>query len=257
MKLNTVQADRMGGRPARPVERVNAATGKPVRPTMRQWRFAVMAVMPSLLVVGCDGPAAPPAGTATTPTSSTSPASHTVAPSAPTATPGTAAPDTTAAPVDGKPSLAEVRVVDKAAYDQIIASFKGKVVLVDIWATWCGPCVKAFPETVQLHRDYAAQGLVVVSLSLDSLDDDQSPPGVPASVPKFLAKQQADFPHLISGLEIDASIEQFAIDGGAIPHLKLYGRDGQLIRAFGHGDPDVTWDHSDIKAAVEAALEAK
>src|SRR5262245_40794760 len=60
-----------------------------------------------------------------------------------------------------------VRVVDKAGYDKVIAANKGKVVVVDCWATWCVPCRKAFPKTVELSKTYAEQGVVVVSLSFD------------------------------------------------------------------------------------------
>ena len=45
-----------------------------------------------------------------------------------------------------------VRVVDKAGYDKVIASNKGKVIVVDCWATWCVPCRKAFPKTAAFHE---------------------------------------------------------------------------------------------------------
>jgi cytochrome c biogenesis protein CcmG, thiol:disulfide interchange protein DsbE len=48
-----------------------------------------------------------------------------------------------------------------------LESLKGKVVLVDFWASWCGPCQKSFPWLAQLHQRYADKGLVIVAVNLD------------------------------------------------------------------------------------------
>ncbi|HTN03879.1 MAG TPA: TlpA disulfide reductase family protein, partial [Planctomycetaceae bacterium] len=71
-----------------------------------------------------------------------------------------------------------VEVVDKAGYEKILARHKGKVILVDCWATWCVPCIKAFPKTVELSERYRKDGLAVVSLSFDSLKKGEAPPSV-------------------------------------------------------------------------------
>lgn len=48
-----------------------------------------------------------------------------------------------------------------------LSDFKGKVVLVDFWATWCPACLYAIPELVKLHNEYGEQGLVILAVSLD------------------------------------------------------------------------------------------
>ena len=52
-----------------------------------------------------------------------------------------------------------------------LSEFNGKVVLLNLWATWCGPCVAEIPDLNRLHADYESEGLVVVSLSNETRDD--------------------------------------------------------------------------------------
>lgn len=151
------------------------------------------------------------------------------------------------------PKAISVRIVDKSGYDKIIASNKGKVVVVDCWATWCVPCRKAFPKTVELSKTYADKGLVVVSLSFDDPVKGQ----VPDKVKEFLVKQNAHFENLVSSLEIsDTGADVFAIPEGALPHFKIYGRDGKLFKTFESGE-DKEFTHEEIEEAVKAALTAK
>ena len=63
-----------------------------------------------------------------------------------------------------------VRVANIDEYRATLAKHRGKVVLVDFWATWCPSCVEQFPHTVELHRKFAESGLAVVSVSLDEPD---------------------------------------------------------------------------------------
>jgi thiol-disulfide isomerase/thioredoxin len=146
-----------------------------------------------------------------------------------------------------------VRVVDKEGYDKIIAANKGKVIVVDCWATWCVPCRKAFPKTVELSKTYADQGVVVISLCFDDPVKGQAP----ESVKRFLALNDAHFENLISSLDISADgADTFSIPEGALPHFKVYGKDGKLFKAFESGE-DKEFKHEDIEAAVKSALKAR
>jgi thiol-disulfide isomerase/thioredoxin len=62
---------------------------------------------------------------------------------------------------DTFPSLSEIGL------EGTVPDLSGKVVLVDFWASWCGPCKKAFPVLKELHETYSAKGLVIVAVSLD------------------------------------------------------------------------------------------
>jgi len=71
------------------------------------------------------------------------------------------------------------------AFDRTWPSTRGKVVLVDFWASWCGPCKKSFPSLEALHQRYKAKGLVVVGVSVD--ED-------PAAMVRFLKQHAVSFP---------------------------------------------------------------
>jgi thiol-disulfide isomerase/thioredoxin len=131
------------------------------------------------------------------------------------------------------PSTVPIQVVDLEEYNAVIGKHRGKVVLVDCWATWCGPCKEQFPHTVQLGRQHADRGLAVVSMSFN--DPDQQP-----EVATFLEQQNAGFDHLIS--KFGASVESFVkfeIEGSALPYYKLYDRSGKLRYQFSGDNTDL------------------
>lgn len=112
-------------------------------------------------------------------------------------------------------------VGDAKTLDGLIASHKGQVVFVDCWATWCGPCVEGFPDTVALAKKYRQGGLVTIAVSFDQLDDEPK-------VRDFLALQGADFENVLSkhdGVNQRAA-NDFDIE--ALPQYRLYDRTGKL-----------------------------
>lgn len=150
-------------------------------------------------------------------------------------------------PADATPI--NVRVVDRAGFDEVLAKHKGEVVLVDYWATWCAPCRKKFPHTVALAKEHRAAGLAVIGVSLD---DDEAH----EDVVKFLADQQATFDNLRckTGAS-DESFETFEIPNGALPCLRLFDRKGQVLKTFAiDPDADKQFTDDDVAEAVKAAL---
>jgi len=139
-----------------------------------------------------------------------------------------------------------LRAADETEFAQLLKQHRGKVVLVDFWATWCGPCVALFPHTVELHRLYADRGLAVVSVSFDDPESE-------TEVLNFLKANGATFQNLISPYGITPrSWEAFEIEDGALPHIKLYDRTGKLHRTFGASTGPFGAD--DIDRAVKELL---
>ena len=95
--------------------------------------------------------------------------------------------------------------------------FKGKVLVVDFWATWCGPCVSEIPGYVELQKKYGADGLVIVGVSLDQKG--------PEHVKRFAGAKGMNYTIVMGD---DAVQEAF---GGieAIPTTFLIGRDGRIV----------------------------
>lgn len=111
-----------------------------------------------------------------------------------------------------------------ATLDAAIKSHAGKVVLVDFWATWCGPCVETFPDFVELHQKYADRGLVCVSVSLDKAADDLAVIG-------FLREQRAAFPnyHWKNYRDERPEFQKHFLFRGSIPHKVAFDRAGTLV----------------------------
>lgn len=129
-------------------------------------------------------------------------------------------------------------------FNKLLADNKGKVILVDFWATWCGPCVENFPHTVELAHRYEGEGLVTIAVSLDDPDNE-------ANVRAFLAAQDnVSFDNLLSkdgGGQKTA--EAFGLSG-AVPHYRLYNRAGEMVMAE-DGLPD------DLEQRIKELLAAQ
>lgn len=114
---------------------------------------------------------------------------------------------------DAVPSCTLNSIDGKQAIDT--AALKGKVVYLDFWASWCGPCAKSFPFMNELHHDLSAKGLVFVGVNLDENIDDAK---------AFLAQHPVNF--TITKDNEESCAKQF--DVKAMPSSYLIGRDGSI-----------------------------
>ena len=131
------------------------------------------------------------------------------------------------------------------------AAKSSKYVLVDAWATNCGPCKENFPHLVQMHRKYADQGLAVMSASLDDRDD----PKAVAEARKFLKEKGATFPNFLIDEEFPGAYEKFDI--GPIPAVFLYGPDGKEVKRFTLEDASNQFTYDQVEKVVKELLAGK
>lgn len=102
-----------------------------------------------------------------------------------------------------------------------LSDYKGKAVLVNFWATWCGPCKLEMPWLIDLQKKYAAQGFTVLGISEDD--------GPAKNIADFATKMGVNYPVLIADDQVSKAY------GGIeyLPTSYYIGRDGKVVREVG------------------------
>jgi thiol-disulfide isomerase/thioredoxin len=155
---------------------------------------------------------------------------------------------------DEKDSTSEVKLVPvkwKGYLEQVASHKDAKLIIVDAWATWCGPCMENFPHLVEMHHKYAKKGLVAISVSLDEADK----PKKVAAATAFLKEKKAVFTNLILEEKTEDGFEKLNI--GAIPAVFLYTPDGKELKRFTLDDVDKLFTYAQVEEFVKGYLEGK
>lgn len=137
--------------------------------------------------------------------------------------------------------LGALKPVDETSLRKHVLSQKGKVVVLNMWATWCSPCRKEMPALIAFEKKYAAGGVKLVLVSADEPEDEakarQFLDSVRAPLPRFL-KQAADDQRFIDSIDPKWS--------GALPATFVYDRSGKRLRSF-FGEIDI----GELAAAIK------
>lgn len=203
-----------------------AAPGRPAPALLR--RAAALALAATALVHASLAAGAAP-GTASLP--HVSPVAVSPAGAAPITAAAPATPATPTAPAAKAAAPAAMPLLSAKELRALLDANRGRVVLINFWATFCAPCIKEIPELVRLERELGPRGLTLVGVALDEPADRTT------RVEPFRAKYFPDFPTwLRSEADMDALVS--AVDPAwneILPTSYIIGRDGKVVRRIQGG----------------------
>ncbi len=116
----------------------------------------------------------------------------------------------------------ELVLKDLFGAEQKLSALRGRVVVLNFWATWCGPCVKEMPDLAAIQNQYAALGVQVVGAAADTLAEQKE-------VRKFITDQKINFPIWLGATTEDMA--RFGL-GPALPGTVIIGRDGKIVAVY-------------------------
>lgn len=146
-----------------------------------------------------------------------------------------------AAKVAGK--QVDLTLKDLSGVEQSLAAFKGRIVILNFWATYCIPCRKEMPDLAAIQNEFGSFGVQVIGVNTDDADDRKK-------VLQFVKETKINFPVWVGG-----SIEQmmrFGL-GGALPGTVVIGQDGRIAKIIS-GVVDPVALKKDIEALLSVAI---
>lgn len=124
---------------------------------------------------------------------------------------------------DLPPAVSVVPLKDVKGGSFKLADFFGKVAVINLWATWCGPCRREIPELVKLHKEFHSRGVEIVGLSTENPDASAE------KVRKFIQDFQIDYRIGWAPAEVGVPLMQ---GHEAIPQIFVISRDGRILKRF-------------------------
>lgn len=125
-------------------------------------------------------------------------------------------------PIGTDASSAEVGWILADGKRLVLSDYRGKVLILDFYATWCEPCRKSIPHLIDLQRRYEAKGLQLVGLNVGGPDDR-------VKVASFADEFHITYP---LGFPDQSLMDLFLADDSTIPQTFIFNRDGKLVKRF-------------------------
>lgn len=129
-----------------------------------------------------------------------------------------------------------LRDIDGKVHD--LAAYKGQVVLVNFWATWCAPCRDEMPAIQRLKKKLAGKPFVVLAVNVDEPE---------SRIRNFLEKMPLDFPILIDGGKVATKSWKVSV----LPASFIIGRDGRARYSL---TGELAWDHDSVVSLLAELL---
>lgn len=119
----------------------------------------------------------------------------------------------------------KVESMDKSRLEKIVKERNGKVLLLNIWATWCVPCREEFPDLVKVASEFEKDKVEVIGISTDFPEDKKS------KIIPFLKKQKVNFANYISAFKNDEELINFINTdwNGALPATVIFDQTGKKV----------------------------
>ena len=124
---------------------------------------------------------------------------------------------------DLPPAVSVVPLKDVKGGSFKLADFFGKVAVINLWATWCGPCRREIPELVKLNKEFHSRGVEMIGLSTEN------PEASAEKVRKFIQDFQIDYRIGWAPAEVGVPLMQ---GHEAIPQIFVISRDGRILQRF-------------------------
>lgn len=131
-----------------------------------------------------------------------------------------------------------------------LTDFADKVVIVNIWATWCGPCRQEMPELVKMSNEYRSRGLVVLGLATTYNEHNDQ-----AHVKEYIRTQNVPYKIIWDDGTMATPLVQLVQGQQVIPQSFVISRDGHIVKHFQGFNPYST--PQTMRMAVEEALDDK
>ncbi len=111
---------------------------------------------------------------------------------------------------------------DKNGVNQALSQYKGKIIVLNFWATWCSPCREEMPELSQIHQEYQNKNVVVLGVAIDEL----------GLIKEFIQATPVSYPLFAAENEGMALGDSLGNNQSVLPYTVIINTDGRIVKTY-------------------------